>query len=106
MSISFRSSLIPLRWCPKVGPMAAVSESIQIPRATWYRAPVKNVESGGVSNERVGRAGLRWRTTVIDGLSLLAFAWSIPFAILLIGAPLALTISLVLWLGRLARGAF
>jgi hypothetical protein len=86
--------------------MAAVSESIQIPRATWYRAPVKNVESGGVSDERVGRAGLRWRTAVIDGVSLLALAWSIPFAILLVGTPFALTIALVLWLGRLVRGAF
>ena len=85
---------------------ATVSESIQIPRATWYRAPVKNVESGGVSDERVSRAGLRWRTALTDGVALLALAWSIPFAILLLGTPVALTIALVLWLGRLALSAF
>jgi hypothetical protein len=90
---------------------ATVSESIHIPRATWYRAPVKdvkNVESGGVSGEGVDRARLpwRWRTALTDCVALLALAWSIPFAILLVGTPVALAIVLLLWLGRLALSAF
>jgi len=90
---------------------ATVSDSIRVPRPTWYRAPVtdvKNVESGGVSRARVERARVpgRWRTVLADGLSLLALAWTIPFAILLVGTPVALTIVLVLWLGRLTLSAF
>lgn len=85
-----------------------VSESIHSPRPTWYRAPVvsvKNVESGG--SGRADRAISRgWRTALADGLSLLALAWTIPFAILLVGAPVALTIAFALWVGRLALNAF
>jgi hypothetical protein len=87
---------------------ATVSESIHVPRPTWYRAPVKHVESGGVGDERVDRTKMsgRWRTVLADGVSLLVLAWTIPFAILLVGTPVALTIALVLWIGRLALNAF
>jgi len=87
---------------------ATVAESIRIPRPTWYRAPVKNVESGGISGERVERANKSgaWLSAIADGATLLALAWTIPFAILLVGAPVALTISLLLWIGRLALNAF
>jgi hypothetical protein len=85
---------------------ATVSESIRIPRPTWYRAPVKVVERGAIGGERATSAGLRWRTALTDGVALLALAWSIPFAILLVGTPVALTIAFVLWLGRLALSAF
>ena len=83
---------------------ATVSES----RPTWYRAPVKHVESGGVGDERVDRPKMsgRWRTVLADGVSLLVFAWTIPFAILLVGTPVALTIALLLWVVRLTLNAF
>lgn len=87
---------------------ATVSEAIHVPRPTWYRTPARNVESGGVSGERVDRAnrsgGLR--SALADGLALLALAWTIPFAILLVGTPVALTIALLLWISRLALNAF
>jgi hypothetical protein len=41
-----------------------------------------------------------------DAVSLLALVWTIPLAILLVGAPLALAVALMLWLARLARSAF
>lgn len=41
-----------------------------------------------------------------DAAALLALVVFIPFAILLIGTPVALFIALLLWLGRLAIGAF
>jgi hypothetical protein len=87
---------------------ATVSETIHVPRPTWYRTPVKNVESGGVSGERVDRAdgSAGWRSALADGVALLALAWTIPFAILLVGTPVALTIALLLWIGRLALNAF
>ncbi len=86
----------------------AAAESIQIgrrSRTAWYPVPVEN---GGVSGGRLDRARVpwRWRTALTDCVALLALAWSIPFAVLLVGAPVALTIALVLWLGRLALSAF
>jgi hypothetical protein len=48
----------------------------------------------------------RWQMVLMDAVRLLALAWSVPFAMLLVGAPIALTIAVVLWLGRLARHAF
>ena len=41
-----------------------------------------------------------------DAAALLALVFFIPFAILLVGTPVALLIALLLWLGRMAGGAF
>jgi hypothetical protein len=51
---------------------------------------------------------LPWRRQMVlmDALRLLAAAWSVPLAMLLVGVPIALTIAVVLWLGQLARHAF
>jgi hypothetical protein len=46
------------------------------------------------------------RTWVRDTVELLAVVWTVPLAILLVGAPIALAIALLLWLARLARSAF
>lgn len=43
---------------------------------------------------------------VKDAAALLALVFFIPFAILLVGTPVALLIALLLWLGRMASGAF
>ena len=43
---------------------------------------------------------------VKDGAALLALVFFIPFAILLVGTPVALVIALLLWLARLAFGSF
>ncbi len=48
----------------------------------------------------------RWQMVLVDALRLLAVAWSVPLAMLLVGVPVAVTIAVVLWLGRLARHAF
>jgi hypothetical protein len=48
----------------------------------------------------------RWRARLADGAALLAVVWVIPLGILLVGAPVALAIALLLWIGRLARSAF
>lgn len=46
------------------------------------------------------------RTWLREALALLAVVWTVPFAIILVGAPVALVIALLLWLARLARSAF
>jgi hypothetical protein len=88
-----------------------VSESLHVPRPTWYRGPVKNVKdvknvaSGGVRGDHA-KTLWSWRIILADGVALLALAWTIPFAILLVGTPVALTLALLLWIGRLTLNAF
>jgi hypothetical protein len=41
-----------------------------------------------------------------DAAALLALVLFIPFAVLLVGTPVALFIALLLWLGRMVSGAF
>jgi len=48
----------------------------------------------------------RWRAALADTAALLAVVWVIPVGILLVGAPVALAIALLLWIGRQVRGAF
>ena len=48
----------------------------------------------------------RWASAIQDAVDGLAVVWSIPVAMLLVGAPIALAIGAVLWLGRWARAAF
>ena len=48
----------------------------------------------------------RWKTVITDCLQLLAVVWSLPLAILGIGSAIALTIALLLWLGRAALRMF
>jgi hypothetical protein len=40
----------------------------------------------------------------MDGIQLLGLVLSVPIAILLVGAPVALAIAFLLWLARLAGG--
>ena len=47
----------------------------------------------------------RWRGALAEVLALLAVVLTVPVAIILIGAPVALTIAAVLWVARLVRGA-
>ena len=47
----------------------------------------------------------RWRGALGDVLALVAVVWTVPVAIVLIGAPVALTIAALLWVARLVRGA-
>ena len=47
----------------------------------------------------------RWTTGLMDALQLLGLVLSVPIAILLVGAPVALTVAFLLWLARLAGGA-
>jgi hypothetical protein len=44
-----------------------------------------------------------WRasTIVLAPLELLAVVWAVPLAILLVGVPIALVLTLLLWIGRL-----
>jgi hypothetical protein len=87
---------------------ATASEPIHLaigPRTTWYRVPDREAARRDYYPV-VARLPGRWSAVLMDGLRLLVVAWSIPFAILLVGTPLALTIALLLWLGRLALSAF
>jgi hypothetical protein len=45
-------------------------------------------------------------TALMDGVMLLGIVWSIPVAVLVVGTPVALAIAFLLWLVRLALGAF
>ncbi len=66
--------------------------------------------SGGV--RAIGRDDLdlsvsRWSwNTLMDGVRLLGVVWSLPVAVLVVGTPVALAIAFLLWLVRLALGAF
>jgi hypothetical protein len=42
----------------------------------------------------------RWRRALADAAALLGVVWMVPVGILLVGAPIALAIALLLWLGR------
>jgi hypothetical protein len=66
--------------------------------------------SGGV--RAIGRDDLdvsfslwSW-STLMDGVILLGVVWSLPVAMLVVGTPVALAIVFLLWLARLALGAF
>lgn len=51
------------------------------------------------------RIGARWSTGLVDAIQLLGLALSVPVAILLVGAPVALAIALVVWLARMLMGS-
>ena len=44
----------------------------------------------------------RWRSLVLAPVELLAAAWSIPVVVMLIAVPIAVAVSLVLWLAQFA----
>jgi len=44
----------------------------------------------------------RWRTGALDAVGLIAVAWSIPLAILLVGTPIVLVVVLLRMLARWA----
>ena len=46
-----------------------------------------------------------WATGMMDAIQLLGVAVSVPIAMLLVGAPIARAIALLLWLGRMVGGA-
>lgn len=90
--------------------IATASQPIRLgsnPRTAQYR-----VEPNGIAGRDEGldvsRPTLpwRWSTALADSVALLAVVWSIPLAVLIVGAPIALAITLALWLGRSALGAF
>ena len=41
----------------------------------------------------------------MDAIHLLGMALSVPVAVLLVGAPVALAIAFLLWIGRMVRAA-
>ena len=43
-------------------------------------------------------APARWKTVIIDSLGLVLVVWSIPIAILIVGAPIVLVVALLRWL--------
>lgn len=51
-------------------------------------------------------AAHRFLTMLEDGGLLIALAWSLPFAILALGIPLAVVIVGAVWAGRLLQSAF
>ena len=46
-----------------------------------------------------------WTTGLMDAFQLLGVAVTVPIAVLLVGAPAALAIALLLWLARMVRAA-
>lgn len=55
---------------------------------------------GGARAVRTGIARAAWMSAT-DVLSLLAMVFALPFVILAVGVPIALTLQVVLWLARL-----
>jgi hypothetical protein len=66
--------------------------------------------SGGVRaigrDDLDGSVSLWSWSTLLDGVLLLGVLWSLPVAVLVVGTPVALAIAFLLWLVRLALGAF
>lgn len=90
--------------------IATASQPIRLgsdPRAAQYRVEPNRI-AGLSEGLDISRPTLpwRWRTALADAVALIAVVWSIPLAVLLVGAPIALAITLALWLGRSALGAF
>lgn len=50
--------------------------------------------------------GWRWRTALMDSVTLAAVALSVPLVVLMVGTPIALAVVVLLWSGRLALSAF
>lgn len=50
-----------------------------------------------MSAQHVTEAPL-WKTILVDSLGLVVVVWSIPVAILVIGAPIALVVALARWI--------
>ena len=47
----------------------------------------------------------RWTTGLTDATQLLGVAMSVPIAILIVGAPIAPAITLLLWIARMVRAS-
>ena len=45
-------------------------------------------------------------TTLMDAGLLLGIAWTVPFAALAVGVPIALAVALLVWIVRMTIGAF
>jgi hypothetical protein len=75
-------------------------------RRTGAPGPPLSLPGDDRQISRVSIIALRWSGRLTDAVGLLLLAWSIPFAVLLVGIPIALAIVLLLWVGRLALGAF
>lgn len=93
--------------------IATASQPIRLggnPRTALYRVagPEPARHAGQVGGLDISRPTLpwRWSTALTDSVTLLAVVWSLPLAVVLVGAPIALAITLVLWLGRFALGVF
>lgn len=68
-------------------------------------APVASLHAGRTTQTVVSGAG-RAGGLLANGISLLALVWGLPFAVLLVGTPVALTIVFLLWLARSATSLF
>jgi hypothetical protein len=77
---------------------------VAVARRVWP-AEAAPAASRGLDVSRAVRPW-RWRTALMDVVEMLGVVWSLPLVVLLVGGPIALTIALLLWLGRLALGAF
>ena len=47
----------------------------------------------------------RWTTGLRDAIQLLGVVMSVPIAILVVGAPIALAIAALLWIARMVRAS-
>jgi len=58
-------------------------------------------------DEHVDVSSSMWSwTTLLDGVVLLGVVWSLPVAVLVVGSSVALAVTFLLWLVRLALSAF
>ena len=71
-------------------------------RAVTLSGPVRAI---GRDDLDVSLSLWSW-STLLDGVLLLGVVWSLPIAVLAVGTPVALAIVFLLWLVRLALGAF
>lgn len=76
--------------------------------AVVNRSRVVTLSRGGgaIGRDDLGVSVSPWPWTMLmDGVLLLGVLWSLPVAVLAVGAPVALAIAFLLWVLRLAHGA-
>jgi hypothetical protein len=117
----FRSSPVSFdRWTyERVGPMSATAvEPIPVELTGVALGPLVPRRIGATERSRQASAASRsidvsrparswrWGSALADGVQVLALVWSVPFAVLAVGIPIALAIALLLRVARLALSGF
>jgi hypothetical protein len=95
----------PAAWNRVAAQEDGVRKDVAVSRTAVATQPGRVRALGRDENVDVSSSMWSW-TTVLDGVVLLGVVWSIPVAVLVVGSSVALAMTSLLWLVRLALSAF